>query len=54
MQNSTVLAESSVEKVTVKTGFFARLKAFFRALFGRLPKEVQEVYDVDYYLNLLP
>ena len=54
MKGDEVLAESEIETVTVKTGFFAKLKAFFRALFGRLPKEVQEAYDFDLFLNLLP
>lgn len=54
MQNGKVLAESETEKVNVKTGFFARLKAFFRALFGRLPKEVQEAYNIEFYLKYLP
>lgn len=54
IKDGSVLAESQTEKVTVKAGFFARLKAFFRALFGRLPKEVQEAYDFNLLLNLLP
>ena len=37
----SVLAESEVEAVKVNNGFFARLVAFFRGLFGRLPKIVQ-------------
>lgn len=32
-----ILAESSVERVNIKTGFFSRLIAFFRQIFGRLP-----------------
>ena len=32
-----VIAESEVETVTVNTGFFAKLIAFFRELFGLLP-----------------
>lgn len=54
MKDGKVLAASEIETVNVKTGFFAKLKAFFRALFGRLPKEVQEAYDFDLFLNLLP
>ena len=54
MKDGEVLAESEAEKVNVKTGFFDRLKAFFRALFGRLPKQVQEAYGFDRMLNLLP
>ena len=50
MKDGKVLAESQI----VKTGFFARLKAFFRSLFGNLPKQVQEAYDFEFYLNLLP
>ena len=54
IKDGTVLAESETETVNVKTGFFAKLKAFFRALFGRLPKQVQEAYDLDLLLKLLP
>ncbi len=41
MKDGKVLAESGVEKVSVKTGFFAKLAAFFRSIFGKLPKVVQ-------------
>ena len=54
MKGNTVLAESETETVTVKTGFFARLKAFFRALFGRLPKVVQEYLGVEIIDRVLP
>ena len=54
IKDGKVLAESETETVNVKTGFFAKLKAFFRALFGRLPKQVQEAYDLDLLLKLLP
>ena len=54
MKDGKALAESQIEKVNVKTGFFAKLKAFFRSLFGKLPKVVQETYDFDLFLNLLP
>ena len=40
-------AATEVEKVNVNTGFFAKLKAFFRGLFGRLPKVVQEYLGVE-------
>ena len=50
----TVLAQSEIEVIHVRTDFLAKLKAFFRALFGRLPKEVQEAYDFDRFLNLMP
>ena len=53
MKNGTPLAESSVEKINVKTGFFAKLKAFFRALFGKLPKQVQTVFKADPVVFLL-
>ena len=46
-RDGRVIAESEVERVIIKTGFFARLKAFFRALFGRLPKVVQEYLEVE-------
>ncbi len=46
-------AATDVEKVNVNTGFIARLIAFFRALFGKLPKVVQEAYDLDRLLVLL-
>ncbi len=36
-RDGKVLAESEKESVSVSTGFFARLIAFFRALFGTLP-----------------
>lgn len=51
---STILAESETETVNVKTGFFAKLKAFFRALFGRLPKVVQEYLGVEIIDRMLP
>ena len=41
MQDGNVAAESGIEKVNVKTGFFARLIAFFRALFKKLPVVAQ-------------
>ena len=54
MKDGDVLAESEIETVNVKTGFFARLKAFFRALFGRLPKVVQEYLGVEIIDRVLP
>jgi len=54
MKGNIVLAESETETVNVKTGFFARLKAFFRALFGRLPKVVQEYLGVEIIDRVLP
>ncbi|MCR4615329.1 MAG: InlB B-repeat-containing protein [Clostridiales bacterium] len=37
-----VIAESEVETVNVKQGFFAKLVAFFRSIFGLLPKITQK------------
>lgn len=54
VKGSEILAESESENVTVKTGFFAKLKAFFRALFGRLPKVVQEYLGVEIIDRVLP
>ena len=47
MKDGKILAESEIETVNVKTGLFAKLKAFFRALFGRLPKVVQEYLGIE-------
>ena len=47
MKEGKVLAESEIEMVNVKSGFFAKLKAFFRALFGRLPKDVQNYVGIE-------
>lgn len=47
MRGNTALAESETETVNVKTGFFAKLKAFFRALFRRLPKVMQEYLGIE-------
>lgn len=54
VKDSKVLAESEIETVNVNTGFFARLKAFFRALFGRLPKVVQEHFGIEIIDRILP
>lgn len=39
--NGAVAAESQKEKVEVNKGFFARIIAFFKMLFGLLPVIVQ-------------
>ncbi len=41
MKGTEVLTESETQTVNVKTGLFARILAFFRWIFGRLPKIVQ-------------
>ena len=46
-------AATEIETVNVNTGFFAKLKAFFRALFGRLPKEVQAYPDFEMLETIL-
>ena len=43
-------AATETEKVNVNTGFFAKLKAFIRGLFGLLPKVAQEYLGVLIYL----
>ena len=45
MQGSTVLAESEAETVKVNTGFFAKLIAFFKGLFGSLPVITQAIKE---------
>ena len=47
MQDGAVLAESEIETVTVKNGFFDKLKAFFRALFKKLPVLAQAFVGVE-------
>ncbi|MCR4614815.1 MAG: DUF6273 domain-containing protein [Clostridiales bacterium] len=47
IKDSKTIAESGVETVNVKTGFFAKLTAFFLGVFGRLPKIVQAFPGVD-------
>lgn len=47
-------AATQVEKVNVNTGFLSRLKAFFRIMFGRLPKEVQAYFGVETIDYILP
>lgn len=54
IKNGTVLAESETETVKVNAGFFARLKAFFRKLFKKLPVVVQEYLGVDIIDRILP
>lgn len=54
VKDGKVLAESEIETVNVKTGFFARLKAFFRALFGRLPKVAQAYLGIEIVDRILP
>ena len=43
--DGSVLAESEVETVKVNTGFFAKLVAFFKGLFGNLPVITQAIKD---------
>ena len=43
LKDGNVLSESQTEKVSVSTGFFAKLVAFFRSLFGRLPVIAQAI-----------
>lgn len=42
-QSGNTLAESETETVNIKTGFFARLLAFFRMIFGLLPVMSQSI-----------
>ena len=46
-RGSTLLAESAIETVEVTRGFGAWLKAFFRALVGRLPTILQDYLGVE-------
>ena len=54
IKDGKVIAESDVEKVDVKTGFFAKLVAFFRWIFGRLPKVVQSLVGVEIIEKFIP
>ncbi len=54
MKDGKVLAESEIETVKVNAGFFAKLKAFFRSLFGKLPKVVQSYFGVEIIDRVLP
>ncbi|GEM_PF-5993911 len=47
VKDGEVLEESEVERVNVKTDFFARLAAFFRSIFGTLPKVEQSLPGAD-------
>lgn len=47
MKDGQILAESETEKININTGFFAKFKAFLRALFGRLPVLTQEWLGVE-------
>ena len=47
MQDGKTLAESETETVSVKTGFFAKLAAFFKALFKKLPVLTQEYLGIE-------
>ncbi|MCR4615696.1 MAG: DUF6273 domain-containing protein [Clostridiales bacterium] len=47
IKDGSLLAESEIETVNVKTGFFAKLAAFFRSIFGKLPKIVQGYFDAE-------
>lgn len=47
VKDGQIMAESEKEQVTVNTGFFAKLVAFFRALFGRLPVYLQEYIGIE-------
>ncbi len=44
-----VVAVSPQERVSVKKGFFDKLKAFFRSLFRRLPEITQEYLGMEIY-----
>lgn len=54
VKDGKVLAESEIETVKANAGFFARLKAFFRALFKKLPVVVQEYLGVEILDRVLP
>ncbi|MGN0636530.1 MAG: hypothetical protein ACI4I5_09960, partial [Acutalibacteraceae bacterium] len=47
MDGNKVLDETEVETVSVKTGFFAKLAAFFKALLRKLPVLVQEYVGME-------
>ncbi len=49
-----VYASSEIEQVIVRDGLFARLKAFFRSIFGKLPKVVQTYLGVEIIERTLP
>ena len=54
IKDGKVLAESGVEKVNVKTGLFAKLSAFFRFIFGKLPKVVQGYLGAEIIERFIP
>ncbi len=54
MKDGKVIAQSEIETVKVNAGFFAKLKAFFRSLFGKLPKVVQTYLGVEIIDRVLP
>ena len=54
IKDGKVLAESDTETVKVNSGFFAKLKAFFRGLFGKLPVVVQEYLGVEFIDRIEP
>ncbi len=45
MLGKTTLATSMTENVKVNSGIFARIAAFFRSIFGSLPKVTQGFFD---------
>lgn len=47
IQDGTILGESDTEKVTVNTGFFAKLKAFFKYLFKKSVPVLQEYLGME-------
>ena len=54
IKDGKILAESGVEKVNVRTDFFAKLLAFFCMLFGSLPKVVQGYLGVETIEKFIP
>ncbi|MCR4615147.1 MAG: leucine-rich repeat domain-containing protein [Clostridiales bacterium] len=54
IKDGKVIAESGVESVNVKTGFFAKLAAFFKSIFGALPKVVQGYLGADVIEKFIP
>lgn len=49
LDGAKVSAKTDTEHITVKKGFFDRLKAFFRSLFRRLPIITQEYLGMEIY-----
>ena len=54
MKNGKILSESGVEKINVKTGFFAKLLAFFRSIFDALPRLAQGYAGAEMIEKLIP